>query len=274
MKLRQILFAWIGLIILPAKANTFYANAEIQQQAPNAFALQSVTADFLPIAYQQTIQDADKLLAAIAADKPLTAALANWSNLSIEQQLPWLKLIFELEVQSFNTPAPTLIIDSHSYPGKMVYFDFDLQQPEDAVVYLNPEKLAQQPPYAALAFLLHETRHGYQFQRAISGETDVLSQGYLAAFTAQKTLSGLGFSDFLTLLNEYEAFQYGNYLIGQLTNWQVDMINMGTFASQYDHQGQLKIDLIALTKNSKELSVLEQYNRLAKAQYELRQQAQ
>ncbi|WP_299568977.1 hypothetical protein [uncultured Shewanella sp.] len=290
------LILWIGIGIscfsLPAIADNFYANQVLQQQAPHAFALQPQSEAFLAPAYEITLAHANNLVGLIAQDKALTQAIKNWPHLTMDDQIPWLKKVFELAVKSFGTQAPKLIIDNHSYPKKMVYFDFDVEVGGKGIVYLNPEKLSEEEAFASLAFLIHETRHSYQFQRAMAGEGDVVSQGYLAAFTAQKQLTGFGFSDFLTLLNEYEAFQYGNYVIGQLTDWQVDMINMGTFASQYDSHGQLKIDLQAMAAQTKfieakpikngalqngsetnnQLSLLEQYNQLAQTQYQLRQQ--
>ena len=265
---------------LPSIADGFYANETLQRQAPDAFALQPEAHDFLVSAYALTIKDGDRLLDLIAEDKALTNVIQQWPEMTIEQQIPWLKKVFALEVRSFGTEAPKLIIDNHSYPKKMVYFDFDVEAGGNGIVYLNPDKLAEEEAFASLAFLIHETRHSYQFQRAMAGQSDAVSQGYLAAFTAQKQLTGFGFSDFLTLLNEYEAFQYGNYVIGKLTDWQVDMINMGTFASQYDSQGQLKIDLQALAAQTKVLDeksqlksvTREQYNEFAKAQHALRQQ--
>ncbi|WP_282166502.1 hypothetical protein [Shewanella japonica] len=253
-------------------ADRFYANQALQQQAPQAFALQPQSDAFLAPAYALTISHADRLVGLINQDKNVTEAIANWSDLTIDEQIPWLKKVFDLAVQSFGTQTPLLIIDNHSYPNKMVYFDFDVEKGGSGIVYLNPEKLAEEDPYASLAFLVHETRHSYQFQQALSGENYPISQGYLAAFNAQKQLKGFGFSDFLTLLNEYEAFQFGNYVIGQLTNWQVDMLNMGTFASQFNRQGQLKIDLQALSLNASEQTLLEQYNELAQKQFNLRQQ--
>ncbi|MDO6610690.1 hypothetical protein Q4601_02540 [Shewanella sp. 1_MG-2023] len=270
---------------LPSLADGFYANETLQRQAPDAFALQPEAHDFLVSAYALTIKDGDRLLGLIAEDKALTNAIQQWPEMTIEQQIPWLKKVFALEVRSFGTKAPQLIIDNHSYANKMVYFDFDIEAGGNGIVYLNPDKLAEEEAYASLAFLIHETRHSYQFQQALNANANdidndsdseivAISAGYLAAFKAQKQLKGFGFSDFLTLLNEFEAFQYGNYVIGQLTDWQIDMINMGTFASQFDNQGQLKIDLNTLLANVDELSLLAQYNELAKEQFELRQRQQ
>ncbi|NKF48966.1 hypothetical protein G3R49_00055 [Shewanella sp. WXL01] len=260
---------------LTANANDkFYANPSIQQQAPQAFVLQQPNQQFLALTQTKTIADADKLLALMAQDKVVSTALQNWDTLSLEQQIPLLRQIFELEVASFGIKPPKLVIDNHSYPGKMVYFDFKLTDRDNGTVYLNPDKLASQPQYAALAFLLHETRHAYQLQLAMrpnqTQANPVFSRSYKASFTAQKQIKGMGFSDFLTLSNEYEAFLFGNYMIGRITNWQVDMIGMGTYASQFDSQGKLKMDLAKLATTESDLSLLEQYNQLAKAQFDAR----
>lgn len=270
MKLNKLLSGLTALCCLASLPSLgqdkFFANEQIQQQAPKAFALQPENNVWLSATWQLTLEHADELLAKIAQDKQLTAAIANWPELTIDEQIPWLKRVFELEVVTFGTKAPQLIIDNHSYPNKMVYFDFDNNQPSSGIVYLNPEKLAKEDKYASLAFLLHETRHSYQFQQAHQLQ-DVTSLGFKAAFAAQKQIQGMGFSDFLTLVNEYEAFQFGNYVLGKLTHWQVDMVNMGTFASQFNQQGDLKINLIELAKDTSKSSLLEQYNELAKQQY-------
>lgn len=274
-------------------AGSFYATQTLQSQRPHAFALQPEAYDFLIAAQTKTIKDGDKLVELILADKDLTAALSKWHTLSIDEQIPFLRKVFALEYRSMGIKPPMLIIDNHSYPNKMVYFDFDVtylsplatnDSVNSGVVYLNPDKLAAQDKFASLAFLIHETRHSYQFQLSQQQHSNVkdnqLASGYIAAFSAQKSLTGFGFSDFLTLLNEYEAFQYGNYVLGRLTQWQFDLISMGTFASQFDSRGQLKIDLLQLadSNNSGEIttetmSLLQKYNQIAEQQYQLRQAA-
>lgn len=272
-------------------AGSFYATQVLQSQLPHAFALQPEAHDFLKAAQTKTIKDGDKLVELILADKDLTAALSKWHTLSIDEQIPFLRKVFALEYRSMGIKPPKLIIDNHSYPNKMVYFDFDVtylsplatnDSVNSGVVYLNPDKLAAQDKFASLAFLIHETRHSYQFQLSQQQHSNVkdnqLASGYIAAFSAQKSLTGFGFSDFLTLLNEYEAFQYGNYVLGRLTQWQFDLISMGTFASQFDSTGKLKIDLLQLANlnhraetTTETLSLLEKYNQAAKQQYQLRQ---
>ncbi|MCL1050587.1 hypothetical protein L2755_13250 [Shewanella abyssi] len=297
----SLLLMLVQLGVMPSvqAAGSFYATQELQSQSPQAFALQPEAQAFILAAQAKTIADANRLVELILADDGLVTALAYWEQLSINEQIPYLRKIFALEYRSMGIEQPKLIIDNHSYPNKMVYFDFDvshfapsqrsnIDSLSSGTVYLNPDKLATQDKFSSLAFLIHETRHSYQFQLSQqvnnSANDAIFASGYVAAFNAQKSLTGFGFSDFLTLLNEYEAFQYGNYVLGQLTEWRLDLIGMGTFASQFDHQGQLKIDLADLmpsvkidtdakTTTSNELSLLEKYNLAAKEQYQQRQAA-
>nr|WP_010133687.1 hypothetical protein [Microbulbifer agarilyticus] len=271
------LFTAITLILCSAWANAaggFFANPELQRQMPAAFALQPEAQAFLAPAFQQTIAHGDALVAAIQQDAELAQAIADWPSLTIEQQIPHLKRVFAIETRIMGIAPPTLLIDNHSYPGRMVYFDFDPQNPSTGTVYLNPDKLAERPKYDSLAFLIHETRHSLQFQHAFSnntGEVDALAAGYAEAFKAQKALTGFSFSDFLTLVNEYEAFQFGNYVLGKLTDWQLDTRDMGTYASQFDTHGRLKIDLVQLANEDTDTSLLTRYNAQAQAHFDLRE---
>ncbi|MCA0892614.1 hypothetical protein [Microbulbifer agarilyticus] len=253
---------------------SFYANPELQRKMPAAFALQPEAQAFLAPAFQQTIAHGDALVAAIQQDAELAQAIADWPKLTIEQQVPYLKRVFAIETQVMGIEPPTLLIDNYSYPGRMVYFDFDPQNPSTGTVYLNPDKLAERPKYDSLAFLIHETRHSLQFQHAFSVNiegADTLATGYAEAFKAQKALKGFSFSDFLTLVNGYEAFQFGNYVLGKLTNWQLDTRDMGTYASQFDTHGKLKIDLVQLATEDAESSLLERYNVQARKHFDLRE---
>ncbi|TLU66777.1 hypothetical protein FE810_04520 [Thalassotalea litorea] len=257
------------------KRAKFFANEQLQQQAPGAFVLQPQAREFVNSAEQKTYQQADDLVTAILAHPLLNKAITKWPELTIEQQIPYLKEIFKLEHQVLNIEPPTLLIDTTTYPNRAVNFvfktDFSGKIIDTGTVYLNPEKLKSQPHYGPLAFVIHETRHSYQYQLAQLDQSDALSQGYKQAFIAQKQLSGFSFSDFLTLNNEYEAFLFGNYVVGRLTNWQVDMVNMGTFASQFDNKGVLKINLKAMAKkHAARQSILPAYNRAAETQFRLR----
>lgn len=249
----------------------FFASETRQNKAPQAFALQPASYEFLQQSHPLTVQHANRLVDAIRANKALMAAINQWPSLTIEQQIPWLEVLFKMEYQSVGISPPTLIIDNSSYPGKTVYFDFDVEAPRTGTVYLNPDKLAAMDKYSSLSFLLHETRHSYQFQLAFQGESTVLGQGYRAAFVEQKHSAPgeLTFCDFLTLVNEYEAFQFANYVVGSLTHWQVEQPKMGTFASQFDHHGTLKIDLLELFHRESDTPVIRQFNELQKAQHAL-----
>jgi hypothetical protein len=243
----------------------FIASDTLQKQIPEAFVLQPEAKSFLINSYAETLSTGDKLVELIRAEKDIVNAIKQWETLSFAEQTPILRRIFSIEVSVFGTRAPTLLIDNHSYPNRLVNFDFDLAEPAKRIVYLNPDKFADEKKYASLAFLLHETRHSFQYQRAFE-QNKPFQQAYLAAFTAQKQLKGFGFSNFLTLNNEYEAFLFGNYVLGKLTNWQVDMPSMGTFASQFNEHGVLKMDLRKLQQKLGSETLLQRYNERALTQ--------
>ena len=257
-----------------AENSRFYANQNVQAESPTAFALQPEAASFVREVIQITKAEGEILVAAIAADPELLAAIANWEQLSIEEQIPYLRKVFALEYQTLGISPPELQIESGVIPGP-AFFEFDPAVPGAGKVILNPAALAEEKnKYSSLALLIHETRHSAQFQMAFQGspvfETGVLALGYRSSFIAQKAMMGrLSFCDFLTLLNEYEAFLFGNYVLGRLTNWGVDMIDMGTFASQFDAQGALKIDLGQLLLEPSPDSLLDRFNILEKVQYDL-----
>jgi len=247
----------------------FFANHQHQLKTPAAFALQHQSHKFLLQSQPITFEHGTKLITMINQDSSIVEAIAHWSQLSISQQIPYLKKIFALEYKAFGITPPRLLINTTSYPHKTVYFDFDVNNPDAGTVYLNPDKLSKMGKFDSLAFLIHETRHSYQFQLAYSNANNHLSHGYKQAFITQKSsLPGsLSFSDFLTLVNEYEAFMFGNYVIGQLTNWQVDQSSLGTYASQFDEQGQLKIDLITIHENAdSSATIVAVFNQLMIAQ--------
>ena len=252
-----------------AEPTRFYANPVLQNKTPAAFALSAKNQPWLALAHQQRQVDAERLFNALKAKPALFKQLKAWSTLSFEQRISLLPQVFEIECQTLGIIPPELIINTTLYPSRAVNFVFDIKNPGSGLVYLNPLKLKEMDDYAPLAFLLHETRHAYQFQLAF-GQESVLAQGYKAAFTRQATLAGASFSDFLTLLNEYEAFQFGNHVLGLLTDWQFKSPLMGTFASQFEHKNTLKIDLTTLEKTAESATILKQYNQLAEAQYQIR----
>ena len=261
-----------ALAVVPsafADASKFYANEAMQAKSPKAYALSELNQVWLKQAHNIRNQDAKRFFNALKQEPKLFASLIDWPNLSFEQRMSLLPEVFTIECKVLAMVCPELVINNSLYPSRAVNFVFDIKAPGSGLVYLNPNKLKTMEVYAPLAFLIHETRHAYQFQLAFNEET-FLAQGYKEAFTVQAKQAGFSFSDFLTLLNEYEAFQFGNQMIGLLVNWQIDMPNMGTFASQFDANGKLKIDLIQLASIDSTMSLLEAYNQKAKAQYLLR----
>ncbi|WP_281558081.1 hypothetical protein [Thalassomonas sp. RHCl1] len=224
---------------------------------------------WLKDAHHQREQDAQRFFNALKNEEKLFNSLQKWQSLSFEQRMALLPLVFKVECQILDMVCPELVINNSLYPTRAVNFVFDVRFPGSGLVFLNPDKLKDMAVYAPLAFLIHETRHAYQFQLGFSQQS-LLAKGYKAAFTAQAGLSGYSFSDFLTLLNEYEAFQFANHVIGLLIDWRIDMPNMGTFASQFDDKGQLKINLVDLAEANGNKSLLDAYNQQAKAHYYLR----
>jgi len=202
------------------------------------------------------------VVAALEADASVIAAIRGWDKLSVPEQVPFLRQVFDIETGTLGITPPELVIGEDVKPGA-AYFDFDPDKGGTGRVLLNTKALAQEKnPYVSLALLIHETRHSAQFQ--------LPSKTFDAAFRAQKAMTGkLTFCDFMTLLNEYEAFQFGNYVVGKVTAWNVRMPDMGTFASQYDEHGQLKIDLIALGARVGAAGLLDAFNAAEKAQYDL-----
>jgi len=249
----------------------FFANSEIQALAPKAFALQKESSVFVQEIEKNTLAERENLVKAIQSEPDLKSALANWQELTIEEQIPYLRRVFDIEVKVLGISPPELIIKSGIINGP-AYFDFDPAKPGTGKVLLNPDALKKEEnKNASLSLLIHETRHSAQFQMAFpANPSSPFSMGYEAAFIAQKSLKGkLSFCDFLTLLNEYEAFQFGNYVVGRLTNWKVDMIDMGTFASQYDGNGKLKIDLAKLIKEIGQDKLFNTFNEIEKIQKDL-----
>lgn len=256
-----------------AEIDPFYANAKVQSQAPKAFVLQPQSLKFVRQAMRITQEEANSLTMAIVKDDEIEAMLESWPTLSFDEMLPYLVDIFELQCRLVGIGEPKLIIDSHSYPGKTVYFDFDPDNPDRGTVFLNSEKLAQMDNWTVLALMIHETRHSLQFQLAFD-DNGIMASTYRAAFEAQKQLTDYSFSDFMTLANEYEAFQFANQVVGRLSHWQWDMESMGSYVSQFHPDGKLKVDLIKLHNQDKGQSLLDKFNHAVKPQWQNRQQHQ
>ncbi|OUR95814.1 hypothetical protein A9Q84_15040 [Halobacteriovorax marinus] len=250
-----------------SKVSKFYANHSIQDQKPAAFALNSKSSAFvLEVSHSSTIE-ADRFINMLRENQSLIEKIESFASLTAVEQVPVLKEVFALEVKALEIKAPKLVIDL-TYE-RAAFFEFDVNSNEPGVVYINPLITFKDSKYAALSLLIHETRHSAQLQLAQNENREVLGSAYHQAFVAQKFFTGkLGFSDFLTLNNEYEAFLFGNYVMNKLFMGRVDLIDMGTFASQFNEAGDLKIDLSYLHLHHSE-SVLETFNELEKVQAKL-----
>lgn len=278
MKISLLTLSLLCTLVLNAQSNHFATN-ELQRLTPTAFALQPESKNFLVEAAAKATSEREALIALVQQDAQLKLSIEQFPNLSWDEKTVVLKKVFNLEVQALNMKAPQLVIEVGQIPGS-AFFKFDIENPGPGTVFLNPTKLQNSSnPYSALLLLVHETRHSSQFQNAF-GENALnnsLAEGYKAAFSTQKGFfdqhTAVTFSDFLTLNNEYEAFQFGNYVVGALKNFELNTLGFGTFASQYNSDKTLKIDLLALFQKQEEGSlgttVLEAFNEAEKAQEEL-----
>jgi hypothetical protein len=247
----------------------FFASADTQAKAPAAFAQQSAALPALRAMAADSAAARQEILTGFRGDKTLAAGLAQFPKLTWEERLPLLKRVMAVECRAMGIQAPPLVIgEGHA---REAYFEFDPAHPGTGRVFLYPEGLARETdPYAALLLLVHETRHSAQYQRAFDAHRhDALSAGYKAAFEAQKRLEGkLSFCDFCSLLNEHEAFQTANFVVGALTDGKADTSGMGCLSSQFDAHGQLKIDLVAIADRLGPAAVLAEFNRLEQPQFE------
>jgi len=246
----------------PVNADSFYANEAAQRTRAEGFALQPESAVFVRQSKRVSLWQAERLIKDLKEDQELFAQLQSFSGLTPMEQVPVLKAVFKVEVRSMGIKAPNLVIDLN-YP-RAAFFEFDVNSTNPGTVIINPSKSYADNPLMSLSLLIHETRHSLQLQMAQAGKTQgmrgPMARAYFNAFQAQRELSGkLSFCDFLTLNNEYEAFLFGNYVIHKLYDARVDMISMGTFASQFDREGNLKIDLAHLHARPAK-NVLEEFN--------------
>ncbi len=255
----------------------YFANEAVQRLAPEAFALQPEASAFHKAVGKVSLYERQTLVKLINKNPELKQAIISFKDLDWEKKEIVLRKVFDLEVEALKIKAPVLIIDSSTIKGE-AYFDFDIHNPTPGKVILNPEAIAKDPnPFTALLLLVHETRHSAQFQEAFMNENKntPTAKSYRAAFTAQKehTSKIVSFCDFLTLTNEYEAFQFGNYVISSLLDGAVDTLGMGTYASQFDQDLVLKIDLEKLFKiheaGGSSETILNIFNSLEKAQYDI-----
>lgn len=254
-----------------AKAARFFAHAEVEALAPGAFALQPESLAVLKELEKVAAPQRLALVRAIQADAALADQVRHFDRLSWAEQVPVLKRVFTLECQVMGFKAPELVIDDNP-SNREAFFDFDPAKPGTGKVLLYSQALAKDPnKFSALQLLIHETRHSFQFQlgNGQKAGSRTLAAGFKAAFEAQhKLASKLSFCDFCSLLNEYEAFQTSNFVLGTLTDWKVDGSEMGCLSSQYDAKGQPVIDLVALAKKVGAANLLNAFNELERPQFE------
>ena len=252
----------------------FFANEQVQAQAPGAFA---VAADALPVLEAiERVAPAQRaaLVSAIRGQADLAAEVAAFPGIGWTRQLAVLKRVMELECRANGVATPALVVHDPEETGHgPAFFEFDPEHPGTGTVHLWPHALAEEPSgYAALLFTVHETRHSWQFQTAFSsapGAADpVLVAAFAAGFRAQKALGRkLSFCDFCTMHHEHEAFQSGNQIVGELTGWTVSQAGMGCWSSQFDAVGHLKIDLVSLARAVGAANLRTAFNEREKGQF-------
>jgi hypothetical protein len=237
----------------------FFANNSIQSQNPKAFALSSESREFVSVSKKNALKLGEKFISDISKNYYLYTKVLSFENQSIEEQINTLKEVFEFEVKLLKIQAPKLVIDTNY--NRAAYFEFNFEDNSNGTVYINPKKTYDENRMISLSLLIHETRHAAQLQLAKANRSTIEGTAYRQSFmTQKKDIKGLSFSDFLTLNNEYEAFLFANYVFHKLFEGQYEMIDMGTFASQFDQAGNLKIDLEEL--HIHEHDVLKAFNKL------------
>ena len=252
---------------------TFYANAPFHRQFPGATALTPESKKFITRSFANTFTDAQELVSKIRSTPSLDQAILNFPKLSEADRIQVMKTLFQLEVQTLKITPPELILDSTA--KKSTFFDFDPAHPNAGKVILNPSKLfSDANPHAALLFLVHETRHSFQFQAGFqpTAKTPIeLVQGYHAGFLAQKAVFEqkikVSFCDFLTLNQEYEAFLYGNIVMQMLGKGKIKTSDMGTLASQYVHPTGVRLNLPKLIRAGGTQNLIDRFNELEIVQY-------
>lgn len=262
-----------ALFAAPIQDPKFFANEAFLKQFPGATVLHRDSLPFLQQSKRDTLYDARKLVTAIQRDLLLTQSVRKFDKLTPSDRKKVLRRVFDLEVRASGRKGPVLVLDDKA--KRATFFEFDPKKPDSGKVILNPTQLFADPnPYAALLFLIHETRHAYQFQTAflptrISSPTQ--SDAYRLGFEAQKEVFDkrlpVSFCDFLTLNQEHEAFLFGNIVMELLTHGDVDTTGMGTLASQYVPNKGLRLDLLHLAKSTRADALLDVFNHFEEAQY-------
>jgi hypothetical protein len=250
----------------------FYANPELQLKYPNAFATQLSAIPFHKYLEESVQSERYELIQAITEDFQLHHDILAFETLSLENQVKVLERLFQIECDVLSIVPPTLIIDETSIPG-YAFFEFDYLEGGSGKVFINKKKLKEEKNKSEfIILLLHETRHSAQFQLSQTQTQDIISKGYEASFKTQKELKTLqvkiSFCDFMLLINEFEAFQFANYIYGSLTNWQDPITSMGTLGSQYSNSGELRLNLLEIL-NQTNIDPVVLFNQLEIAQYKV-----
>lgn len=256
------------LFINAAFASDFYANRNLQSKYPDAFALSPDSIEF-HLKSKASRDERYELIREISKDPALYHQILKFDQLALSSQVEVLRELFAIEVKVLKMVPPELIIDETSIPG-YAFFEFDIEINAPGKVFLNLKKLREAKNKSEfVVLLLHETRHSAQLQLAQRNKGP-LSLGYRASFMAQKELkesnTKLSFCDFMLLLNEYEAFQFANYVYGALTHWNTPINDMGTLASQFDHKGELRLDILKVLLDYE--ATYERFNELEKEQFD------
>ena len=265
----KLLFLFLFANLSFAADSSFYANKDLQDKYPQAFALSASSVHF-HLKSDQTNYERSRLVHEIKKSSVLHHQILNFDHLDIVTQVKVLRELFAIETKVLGIVPPELIIDETSIQG-YAFFEFDLASNSPGKVFLNLKKLKEEKNKSEfIVLLLHETRHSAQLQLAQRGGGP-LSIGYKASFTAQKELketnTKMSFCDFMLLLNEYEAFQFANYVYGALTGWSTPVNDMGTLASQFDHQGELRLNILQVLQGHNE--PYQEFNELEKEQFDL-----
>lgn len=250
----------------------FYANKELQAKYPEAFSTNPSAVSFHQMLENTGQKERDLLVQQIQENPKLFSNILNFNALTTEKQIEVLEDLFLIECRVLNITAPELIIDEYSIPG-YAFFEFDFKIGGPGKVFINKKKLIEEKNKSDFIILLiHETRHSAQFQMAQRPYQDALSKGFKSSFIAQAELKEFGnklsFCDFMSLLNEFEAFQFANYIYGSLTNWQTPINDMGTLASQYDERGSLRLNLLDILIQTQQ-DPIELFNQLEIIQYQI-----
>ena len=254
----------------------FFSNGEFQSSNPGAFAVQAVTSPVIEQLDQLTVAQGDEFISALGSHKDLESNMSNFDKLDLDAQTKILKAVFDVQVVSMGIQAPAFTLDPNYARG--TYFEFDPEHPDAGKVYINPRSLTTpKEPFGALMFLIHETRHSYQFQLANTksfANGNEIAGAWKLAFEKQKNPQGtFSWLDFMTLNNEYEAFRFSNYVMGKLTHFSASTLGMGSYASQFDRSGQPLIDLPQLLRQSGPAAFLNSFDRIEEDQYlKLKQQ--